>query len=196
MSAAEDDKDLIDQPELWLEQYGDYLYRYAILYVRDSAQAEDLVQDTLLSGYRARKSFEGRSTLRTWLTSILRNKIFNHLKRSRRESPVDLTQEGQYNEDEPGSRDSFRSLRKMLETWSRTPERDARRKDFMRILEACIAGLPDNLREVLVLQLVEGLSRQEVCEKLGISDGNARVMIHRARERLKTCVRKQLASGF
>ena len=68
-------------PETWLEEHGDYLYAYAMQRLRDPDRAEELVQETLLTGLRQRETFAGRSSLRTWLCGILRFKILQHLGR-------------------------------------------------------------------------------------------------------------------
>ena len=65
-------------PENWLNDYGDILYRYALIRVRSEATAEDLVQETLLAGIQAIDRFSGQSTVRTWLVGILKHKIIDH----------------------------------------------------------------------------------------------------------------------
>ena len=64
-------------PQHWVERYGDYLYNYAVVRLNDPEKAEDLVQDTFLSALKARESFQGKSTERTWLISILKRKIID-----------------------------------------------------------------------------------------------------------------------
>src|SRR5271169_5099792 len=69
----------------WVESHGDYLFNFAIGQVRDPAVAEDLVQETFLAALKARERFAGDSSERTWLTGILRHKIYDHLRRKCRE---------------------------------------------------------------------------------------------------------------
>ena len=66
-------------PEKWISEYGDFLYSFARSRVADQETAEDLVQETLLSAWRSKDRFEGRSSERTWLVSILRNKIIKRI---------------------------------------------------------------------------------------------------------------------
>src|SRR5215471_14626288 len=74
--------------ESWLNQHGDALFRYAILRVRDSAVAEDLVQETLLAALKAFERFQGRGSERTWLMGIMKHKIADHFRRAQREVPI------------------------------------------------------------------------------------------------------------
>ena len=74
------------EPETWLNDYGDMLYRYALLRVRSEATAEDLVQDTLLAGLQGFQNFTGQSTVRTWLVGILKHKIIDHFRKNRHET--------------------------------------------------------------------------------------------------------------
>ncbi len=72
-------------PETWMDLYGDFLYRFAMFRVRDSTAAEDLVQETFLAALGAYKNFNGHSTLRTWLTAILKNKSVDHIRKKAKE---------------------------------------------------------------------------------------------------------------
>jgi len=76
-------------PETWVDQYGDYLYRFALSRLRDRAAAEDLVQETFLAALHARENFKGRSSVTTWLAGILKHKIIDHFRKESREQPVE-----------------------------------------------------------------------------------------------------------
>ena len=71
-------------PSVWVDAHGDYLYRYALMRVRDTAVAEDLVQETLLAALQSRHAYAGRSAERTWLTGILKHKLVDHFRRASR----------------------------------------------------------------------------------------------------------------
>ena len=71
-------------PETWVDQHGDALYRFALRRVTDPELADDLVQETFLEGLSARSSFTGGSSVRTWLTAILKHKIIDQYRRSGR----------------------------------------------------------------------------------------------------------------
>src|SRR5580704_17012751 len=78
-------------PAQWLDLYGDFLFNFAVGQVRDASEAEDLVQETFLAALKSRDRFAGKSSERTWLTSILRHKIYDHLRvKSRRARIMDI----------------------------------------------------------------------------------------------------------
>ncbi|MBW2090236.1 MAG: sigma-70 family RNA polymerase sigma factor [Deltaproteobacteria bacterium] len=76
-------------PETWVDQYGDYLYRFALARIKDQAVAEDLVQETFLAALQGRKSFNGQSAVKTWLSAILKHKIVDYLRKKNREKAID-----------------------------------------------------------------------------------------------------------
>src|ERR687896_2486187 len=75
-------------PGIWVDQHGDYLFKYASFRLRDSAAAEDVVQETFLAALKAYEKFEGRGSERTWLVGILKHKITDHFRRLAREAPI------------------------------------------------------------------------------------------------------------
>ena len=80
---------MIDHPETWVNEYGDFLYRFALSRVKDPSVAEDLVQETFLAALRARENFKGRSAGRTWLIAILKHKIVDYIRKKIREPASD-----------------------------------------------------------------------------------------------------------
>ena len=80
-----DTKAILDKPETWVDKYGDLLYRYALSRIKDPSTAEDLVQETFLAALKARRTFRGRSSARTWLIAILKHKIVDHIRKRVRE---------------------------------------------------------------------------------------------------------------
>src|SRR3974377_1793442 len=75
----------LSDPEHWVELYGDYLFKYALLRLRDASKAEDVVQETFLAALKGGKTFEGRSAEKSWLVGILKNKIFDYFRKASRE---------------------------------------------------------------------------------------------------------------
>ena len=75
-------------PGRWLDDHGDYLFKYAVFRLRDDTAAEDAVQETFLAGLRAYGKFEGRGSERTWLVGILKHKIIDHFRKTEREAPI------------------------------------------------------------------------------------------------------------
>src|ERR1700677_2814731 len=75
----------LSDPERWVELYGDYLFKFAVIRLRDPVKAEDMVQETFLAALKGARSFAGRSAEKSWLTGILKNKIFDHFRKASRE---------------------------------------------------------------------------------------------------------------
>ncbi len=175
-------------PAEWLDEYGDLMYRYAYLQLRSKEKAEDAVQDALFSAYRAKDSFEGKSSVKTWLMTILRNKIIDIVRKDKRDRLV-----GVDNYDDPVVNANFNSLgiwSKWLNSWGSSPEDLYEHKGFLERVEACMEKLPDNLRQVFILRNVDDLSTDEICEMLDISPNNLWVMLYRGRLRMRECLDK------
>ncbi len=166
----------------WVEQYGDYLYAFALSRLHNKMLAEDFVQETLLSAFESREKFAENSSVKTWLTAILKHKIFDHYRRSIRQVSFDSEAEETAFFDETGHwRDS-------LSDWNLTPEKLFEQKEFQTILQSCLADLPENLAAVFTLREIEGLGTKEICGILSISQNNLWVLLHRARLRLRQAI--------
>ena len=76
----------LSDPERWVELHGDYLFKYALIRLRDPAKAEDAVQETFLAALKGGKSFQGKSAEKSWLVGVLKNKIYDHYRKSSRET--------------------------------------------------------------------------------------------------------------
>ncbi len=172
-------------PNLWLDKYGDALYRYAMLRLRDSMLAEDLVQDTLLAAMQAR--YAGQSSERTWLIGILKHKIVDHLRKARRERPLgdELDAAAEQN---AGLFDQHGHWRIDISQWS-DPDKALEQKEFWRVFSECIRRLPPRLGDALMLRELDGLSTEEICQELDIATtNNLWVMLSRARLRMRQCL--------
>jgi RNA polymerase sigma-70 factor (ECF subfamily) len=173
-------------PETWLEEHGDFLFRYAWSRLRDRYSAEDLVQDTLLAAIDMRRGFQGRSSLRTWLLGILRHKIIDYMRRKAREVPIeDESIFDQISERFFDARGEW--LVKPLE-WKDDPSRIIERKEFWDVLMRCLAELPENMANTFVLRELEELDSQEICKALRITSTNLGALLYRARLRLRRCL--------
>ena len=75
-------------PSRWLDEHGDYLFKYAVFRLRDDTAAEDAVQETFLAALKGSRQFEGRAAERTWLVGILKHKVVDHFRRVGREAPL------------------------------------------------------------------------------------------------------------
>lgn len=173
-------------PGTWVDQYGDYLYRFALARIKGQVVAEDLVQETFLAALHGRKSFKGHSTVKTWLTAILKHKIVDYLRKKNREQAIDdidtvtQTVEGFYHNSgtwkiPPGK-------------WDLDPSKIYEQHEFMNTLFKCLSELPGRLSKVFMLREMEGLSTKEICNALQVSSTNSWVMLYRARAYLRRCL--------
>jgi len=181
------------EPQLWVDRYGDYLYNYAVVRVNDPERAGDLVQDTFLAGLKAKERFQGRSTERTWLISILKRKIIDVYRKSysSKESSIseyeeDISDGDYYNGAEPFKGHWLEG--KGPNSYSLIPDGELEQKELMSIIELCISLLPANLSMVFIMKMIDETESEEVCKELGITPSNLWVMLHRARLKMRECV--------
>jgi len=171
------------------DRYGGRIYRLAFGVTRNQGDAEEVLQDVLLTLARKGASFEGRSALASWVYRITTNAALNKRrgKRLQVESPLeDLLPT--FKSD--GHRDGDRAF--LLADWSRSPEEECLAGERRRILERAIDALPEHYRAVLVLRDVEGLSNEDVAEILEESVPSVKSRLHRAR----MVLREQLTRDF
>jgi len=173
-------------PSEWVGQYGDYLFRYAMLRLRDRSTAEDLVQETFLAALKARGSFAGKSSESTWLVGILKHKIIDHFRRQAREAPLvesDLR-------DQPDSSpfDGSGHWAKGPTGWGGNPADLYREKKFLDQLTKCLSGLSPNHANAFTLREIEGFETGEICKVLNVTETNLWVILHRARMLLRRCL--------
>ena len=174
-------------PGAWIETHGEYLYGYALRLVRKGEVAEDMVQESLLAAWRGRDQFAGLASERSWLTSILKRKIIDWLRKTVRDRK---------HLEDPGIDSSVDDLFGPLGKWrtkprswtSESPDAGLERSEFWRAVHQCADKLPPRLREVFVLWHLEETPSAEVCEAVGISSANLWTMLHRARMRLWKCL--------
>ena len=173
-------------PETWVDQYGDYLYRFALSRLQESAAAEDLVQETFLAALHARKNFKGRSSVTTWLTGILKHKIIDYFRKENRNQPVEDVEPFITSLD-----DLFDEKGKWKigpSKWTANPTELYERKEFWRILTQCLSELSGRLAQIFRLRELEELSTEEICKVFDISATNYWVILYRARMLLRRCL--------
>lgn len=163
----------------------DYLLRYASLQLRDTAAAEDAVQETLLAALAGEAGFGGRSNLRTWLTGILKHKIIDAIRRtgqqSARETPVGGDEELDALFDARGHWVQFPAA------WA-NPDGSLEQKQFFRALEECLARLPEKTGRVFMMREHLGLETAEICKELSLTPTHCWVLLYRARMVLRECL--------
>jgi RNA polymerase sigma-70 factor (ECF subfamily) len=171
----------------WLNEHGDYLYRFALARLRNPHQAEDAVQDTLLAAIKS-SGFEGQSSARTWLTGILKHKIIDLQRKLIREQPLsDIIDLDAF---DTSMDDFFDQSGHWLEKPQTVdmPEDALEQKQFLSILDNCINRLPTKLAAIFMLRDVHETDNENICKELEITATNAWVMLYRARMGLRKCL--------
>jgi RNA polymerase sigma-70 factor (ECF subfamily) len=186
-NSANGDARTVDPREV--ESFRGYLTRYALLQLRDQSAAEDAVQETLLAALQGGARFSGRSTVKTWLTGILKHKIIDQVRRQLREQP--LLQDG---DDERTESDIADALFQPDGHWQSVPSRwgdpdnALETKEFWAIFEMCCKLMPAKTARVFMMREVMEFTTDEICKELGITSTNCWVMLHRARLSLRECL--------
>jgi RNA polymerase sigma-70 factor (ECF subfamily) len=155
-----------------IERHAPAVYRLALRLTRDAVEAEDVVQETFLSAFKAIDRFEGRAALSTWLYRIATNAAF---MRHRRAGPETVSV------DEPLLLDDGESVPRQLFDWCCLPEADFESEEARAELERAVRELPEKLRAVFVLRELEGLSTEQTAEALEVSVEVVKTRLHRAR---------------
>ena len=163
------------------------LVRFAVLQLRNEALAEDVVQDALIAVLEKPDRFAGQSSLRTYVTGILKHKIVDVMRASKREFRIEA-------EDGQSDADAIDALFTpdghtvdMPRQWG-DPDATLEQKDFFRVLETCLDRLPPRTARIFMMREWLELDTDEICKELGISASNAWVMLYRARVQLRECL--------
>ena len=174
------------------------LLRFARLQLRDAGAAEDAVQETMLAALTGSQSFESRSSYKTWLISILRNKIVDIIRSQSRELAATSLAD-----DEEGDALLDESLFDPRGHWQSDarparwadPEASFEQQQFWKVFEACLDHLPPNTARVFMMREILGLDTGEICKETGISTSNCWVVLHRARMGLRICLQTRWFAG-
>ena len=172
---------------LQLDAMRPQLVRFAALQLRDSALAEDAVQEALIAVLEKPGAYEGKSSLRTYVTGILKYKIIDCMRQGARERQIDSL-------DDQSEDDAIDALfredghtRELPRAWG-DPDHALEQKDFFRTLEICLEKLPPKAARVFMLREWLEFETEEICKELAISPSNAWVLLYRARLRLRECL--------
>jgi len=177
-------------PHKWVDNYADYLYAYALSRINDEEQARDLVQEVFLAALEKADRFEGRSSERTWLTAILKNKIIDiYRKRSsglnnKTSKADDKTYDDFFYEDGHWREEHWP---KELGVEDQDPLHN---KELNRVLQQCMQKLPALWLAVFTLKHMEEESSENICKQLKVTSANFWVIIHRAKLNLRACLQK------
>jgi len=178
--------------ELWLDEHGDYLYRFALSRLHDEEVSADMVQEALLAAWRGKSRFKGDSSLRTWLVSILKHKIIDYIRKEIRQRKINDALEN-----DPNSQFFSESGQWEMNprTWHDSPEKCCDDLKFRLVLEKCLSHLPDKQRRVFELRELTNEATEAVCNACDITPTNLHVLMYRARLGLQKCLQKHWFGG-
>ena len=187
-----------------VRQHSPTMLRVARGYVGSRAVAEEVVQETWLGVLRGIDRFESRSSLKTWVFRILVNRARTRGAGERRSTPFSSLGEAMHGE---GSVDPAAFIdagagatwagwwAAYPRAWSSVPEDRLLGRETLELAARAIDALPARQREVLVLRDVAGMEPEEVCTALGLTDGNQRVLLHRARGKVRRVLEAHLGEA-
>jgi RNA polymerase sigma-70 factor (TIGR02943 family) len=177
-------------PHLWVDKYADYLYTYAYTRTNDDEIAQDMVQETFLAALEKVNQFENRSSERTWLTAILKNKVIDFYRKKTSglaKKTVSLI---------PDQDDFFIAEFNnwKVEHWPRAfgleDDHPIITKEFNHILQQCMKKMPSLWLSVFTMKHMDEEKTDAICAELNVSSANFWVIIHRAKLNLRSCLQK------
>jgi RNA polymerase sigma-70 factor (ECF subfamily) len=187
------DKSISDTIEQWLQAYGDQLHSWAYHKTGDKQAAEDLVQETFLAAFKSLEKFKGNSQPKTWLFSILKNKIIDYHRKKFRENT--------FNESSlKGNRDKDDIVETFFDSygrwkpesspikWAETDSELLDDLDFKAILQSCMEDLPEKWFSAMQFKYLEQKEGKVICQELDITPSNFWQILHRAKVQLKNCL--------
>lgn len=185
-----------------VEQYHPSLIRLALIFVQDPSIAEELAQETWLAVLQGLNRFEARSSLKTWIFTILTNKaktrgqrenrtiVFSDLDEDASDSPT--VDPDRFRPPTSEKSPNHWAADAKPQSWANIPEDTLLTQETVKLINQTISALPESQKMVITLRDVDELSSDEVCNILGISETNQRVLLHRARARVRQALEDYL----
>lgn len=168
----------------WVNDYSDQLYNYAVKRLKDRDGANDLVQDTFLAAWRTVDQYTGEASVKTWLFTILKNKIIDHYRRNASRQTTSLNDdENMFFDEADHWREGF-----YPKNWKAEAEERLEAKEFYLVFNGCKSKLKDVHANVFTMKYLDGLKSEEICRVLGLTSSHYWVLIHRAKVQLRSCL--------
>ena len=174
-------------PNIWVDQYADYLFNYAVTRVSDAEIAKDLVQETFFAGLKSAKNYKGDAAERTWLIAILKRKVIDHYRKiNSKKGKAEVRMN--YNSNSESEGDWLEE--QVADPYSSMNDNILENEELGQAIQQCITKLPKKQSQVFVMKTIQGIDTEDICNELGINPSNLWVMIHRARTALMDCLNK------
>lgn len=179
------------ETDLWVEQYGDILYRFALVRVQNHSVAEDLVQDTFVVALKSQGSFRKQASPQTWLIGILKHKIIDHYRSNHKTVSIEATTaSGSGTDDDSGNTSGTKIPVNQCKEWAVTPEKIVEDGAFRDTLNSCLDRLPEKSRQIFLMREADEIKSEEICKVFNLTPTNLWVTLHRIRNQLKNCLEK------
>ncbi len=179
-----DVKDPATSIKHWVGLYSDQMYSWALYKTSSKEVSEDLVQETFLAAFQSFEKFKGKSQPKTWLFSILNNKINDHYRSSFRK-PV-IAENGLF--ERLFDNNNRWTAEERPQQWSEEQTHLLDTKEFSTVLSGCMQKLPINWASAIQLKYLEEKNSEIVCQELGITASNYWQILHRAKLQLRKCL--------
>ena len=176
-----------EDAEDWVDKYSTQMYRFALTRVKDQDVAEEVVQEAFLAAWKSKSSFSGRSSEKSWLFGILKHKILDYFRQLKKRGEIEIGDPGEWE----AAENLFQSnglWKTPPSSWGINPEQAAQNLQLLEALNKCVESLSDRFKSLFLLKEMDGLTADEICDQLEIKPANLWVMMHRIRNRLKTCL--------
>lgn len=168
--------------ETWVAEYSDYLLGFALSKISDRNLALDLLQDTFVSAMKSEARFEGRSSAKTWLTSILNRKIIDYW-RQQKSRKTDAVSHYSSSAEESGD-----WILEQNDTPIETIEQEIIKEEKNADLHDCMAKLPEQWQGIITAKYFEDKRGEEICNEFEVTSSNMWVIVHRAKTALRDCL--------
>jgi RNA polymerase sigma-70 factor (ECF subfamily) len=150
------------------DQYASGMYNVALRIVKDTAQAEDMMQDSMITAFAKMSQWNREASFGSWLKRIVINNCLSYLKKEKRMPKIAF-------DDVAYEIEQLEDVQSYMETAGMTA------KKVIAVME----GLKDNYKQILTLHLIEGMDNEEICEIMNISNAMCRTTLSRAKECLR-----------
>ncbi|MBC7935185.1 MAG: sigma-70 family RNA polymerase sigma factor [Rhizobacter sp.] len=183
----------------WVDKYTDYLFSFAYYKVGKKEEAEDLVQETFLSAYKGRETYNGTASEKTWLMAILKNKIIDYYRKPKITDSFStyLDQTEESFEHSFFDQDNYGRWSEKVEDnyFSKAADGYLISKEFQKFLSICLEKMPSKLKAVFVSKYIEDEKAENICKEHDITSSNYWVIIFRSKTLLRTCLEKKGVLG-